>query len=148
VICAANFLGDIMPNTSLYSTALKLNTQYMHTIRFSIHTRYKYSRKDVIDKFDIMALVALTEKTSANKIFSFGREYGVFGRILNQAVICTPTIDVHDSHDGGSIIRGVSFTSQDGNSLLSSVYATLHALSPDSVEDRMCCLDSFIFDHI
>ena len=36
--------------------------------------------------------IAITEKRSANQIFSFGRDHGYYGRILSQAVVAAPVV--------------------------------------------------------
>jgi glyceraldehyde-3-phosphate dehydrogenase (NAD(P)) len=71
--------------------------------------------------------VAVTEKRDANLIFSFGRDHGYYGRILSQTVVVLPTLAVRRKRE----IYGFCFTPQDGNSLLSSVAATLWRMNPD-----------------
>ena len=66
--------------------------------------------------------IAVTEKMSAGLVFSFGRDHGYYGRILNEAVV--PHKTLHLSEDGKTI-TGFCYTPQDGNSLLSSMAATL-----------------------
>ena len=53
-------------------------------------------------------------------VFSFGRDHGHFGRILNQTVVVVQTLNVRNNTE----ITGFCFTPQDGNSLLSSIAAT------------------------
>ena len=136
------------PNLKLFSSSLVVNTQYMHVIRFTITTdsvnKYK-TKEDVIEAFRSNDLIALTNKTTSNRVFGFGRDYGLYGRILNQAVICAPTINVDSATN---TIRGMLFTPQDGNSLLSSVAATLNFLDPKSVQERLSCLNPYIFKNI
>ena len=55
----------------------------------------------------------------SSTIFSFGRDHGYFGRLLNQTVVPVPTLAVRDGRE----ISGFCFTPQDGNSLLSSLAA-------------------------
>ena len=61
---------------NLYSSAVKLNTQYMHAVHFSIRTKHKISIDDALVRLRENKRVALTEELSANDIFSFGREHG------------------------------------------------------------------------
>lgn len=136
------------PNIKLFSSSLVVNTQYMHVIRFTITTDSvnKYKTKEaVLEAFQRNELIALTNKTTSNRVFGFGRDYGLYGRILNQAVICTPTINVDPT---SNTIRGMLFTPQDGNSLLSSVAATLNFLDSSSAKERLACLNSYIFKNI
>ena len=64
---------------NLYSSAVKLNTQYMHAVHFSIRTKHKISIDEALVRLRENKRVALTEKLSANDIFSFGREHGHYG---------------------------------------------------------------------
>ena len=77
-------------------------------------------------------------------VFSFGRDQGHYGRILNQSVVVDQTLTVHDDHE----VTGFCFTPQDGNSILSSISATEWLLYPHSYEDKIRCLSELFFDHI
>src|SRR3989344_5810424 len=70
-------------------------------------------------------------QTLNNVVFSAGRDWGHFGRILNQTVVCLPSLEVLN---GGREIEGTCFTPQDGNSLLSSFAALLYLL--DGTENK------------
>ncbi len=128
----------------LFSSALKLNTQYMHTIHFSLKTRDKLDKANVIDRLRGNPLIALSDKVSANSVFSFGRDHGIYGRILSQTVISTPTLAVKD----GNEVVGFCFTPQDGNSLLSSISAALWFIDPATYEKKLDCLKPFFFDEV
>jgi len=146
-------LQDQFPHTKLYSSAVKLNTQYMHAIRFSItldsiNSSIINDSDDAIRRLRANKMVALTDKVTSNQVFSFGRDYGLYGRILSQTVVCEPTVQVTRNAYGNTVINGFSYTPQDGNSLLSSVAATLHFLDPESVEERLSCYDPYIFQEI
>ena len=129
---------------NLFSSAMKLNSQYMHTIWFNIRVRKPTTVEAVKARFAADDRVALTHKNTANVVFSFGRDYGHFGRILNQTVIVMSTLAVHN----GTEVVGFCFTPQDGNSTLSSVAATSWFLYPDAWEKRIECLESFIFKEV
>jgi glyceraldehyde-3-phosphate dehydrogenase (NAD(P)) len=75
----------------------------------------------------------VTEKASTSLVFSFGRDQGHYGRILNQTVIPTKSLVVAEGHR----VIGYCFTPQDGNSLLSSTAATAWFLHPDDYMERM-----------
>lgn len=154
---AFHLLKSQFPHIKLYSSAVKLNTQYMHAVRFSIaldHISNGVVRttEDALNKLRKNPMVALTNKVTSNQVFSFGRDYGLYGRILSQTVVVTPTVQVltptpnHSST--GPIITGFAFTPQDGNSLLSSIAAVLHFLDPDSAEERLSCFNSYVFQEI
>jgi glyceraldehyde-3-phosphate dehydrogenase/erythrose-4-phosphate dehydrogenase len=129
---------------NLYSSAMKVNSQYMHTIWFNIRVRKPTTVEAVKARFAADDRVALTLKNTANVVFSFGRDYGHFGRILNQTVMVMSTLAVHN----GTEVVGFCFTPQDGNSTLSSVAATSWFLYPDSWEKRIGCLEEFIFKEV
>ncbi len=139
---------------NVFSSAIKLNTQYMHTSFFNLvlDKEKALSLDEVIQKFCDDPYVAVTNKTDANVIFSFGREYGHFGRILNQLVVVLPSLMVRQSElftDKVEIV-GYSYTPQDGNSLLSSTSAVAYFLDPDNVElgEPLTCLKPFMFTEV
>ena len=88
--------------------------------------------------------VAVTYKSSANAVFSFGRDHGYFGRILSQTVVALETLAVRN----GNELVGFCFTPQDGNPLLSTVAAMLWYLHPDEVDDRMDVLRPYLFQEV
>jgi glyceraldehyde-3-phosphate dehydrogenase (NAD(P)) len=88
--------------------------------------------------------VALTNKKSSASVFSFGRDHGLFGRILNQTVIVTQSLAMR----GDKEIIGTCFTPQDGNSLLSSLAATLWFLFPESYEQKLEPVRPYFFREI
>ena len=130
---------------NLFSSAIKLNTQYMHSIWFHLKVKRPVTLDEVIEKLEANKYVALTEKTMANPIFSFGRDQGFFGRILNQTVVSVPTLTVRDGHE----ITGFCFTPQDGNALLSSIAATAWLMYPDTYEQRIHeFVYAYLFDEV
>jgi glyceraldehyde-3-phosphate dehydrogenase (NAD(P)) len=84
---------------------------------------------------------------SANKVFSFGRDHGYYGRILNHTVVSLPTLSVTPLA-GTTRVSGFCFTPQDGNSLLSSVAAAMFGIHDDSYESYIQCLDKYLFQEI
>ena len=134
---------DLSPK--VFSSAVKLNTQYMHSVWFNIRLGSRVERKAAVEKLKENALVALTDRRSANEVFSFGRDHGYYGRILSQTVISTPTLAVAD---GGREIVGFCFTPQDGNSLLSSVAGAIWLMDPEHATERIQVLKRFVFREI
>ncbi len=130
--------------TNLFSSACKVNSQYMHIVRFHIRVDKATSVPELLDRIQADDKLALTYKRSANQVFSFGRDHGFFGRILNQTVIPRESLMVRDGHD----IYGYCFTPQDGNSLLSSVAAALWLIDPKTSDDRLQCLSPYFFDEV
>lgn len=128
----------------LYSSALRVNTQYMHVIYFNISLRREVSLEDVIQRLQANGHVALTHKDQSSLVFSFGRDHGLFGRILSQTVIPIRSLSVRDQRE----VLGFSFTPQDGNSLLSSVAAAEWFLYPDEYDRRLQCIEQYMFKEI
>jgi len=130
---------------NLHSSALKLNTQYMHVIHFSLRVKKPVTLETLHTRIAECDRIAVTFKKSTNAVFSFGRDHGFYGRILNQTVLPIESLAVGD---GGHEIVGWCFTPQDGNSILSSIAATCWGLDPDSYEDRIQALKQWFFDEV
>jgi glyceraldehyde-3-phosphate dehydrogenase (NAD(P)) len=112
---------------NLFSSAAKINTQYMHSIWFNLELTRDMTVEEARKRLKDNALVATTDKRYANLIFSFGGDHGSYGRILSQTVVVLPTVTVRKKRE----IYGFCFTPQDGNSLLSSIAAALWLMEPD-----------------
>ena len=118
---------DVKFKKNLFSSAMKTNTQYMHVVRFNIEVKGRVSREDVLNSFRQDKMIALTHHKSANRIFSFGRDHGFYGRIYNQSVVSIESLNT--LHRGrNTIITGFCFTPQDGNSLMSTTAAALYGI--------------------
>ena len=129
---------------NVYSSAVKLNTQYMHVIHFNLRLKRGLSLEEVIRRIKSNRRIAVTQKNLSSLVFSFGRDHGQFGRILNQTVIPVRTLTVRDRHE----VIGFAFTPQDGNSLLSSIAAAEWFLYPEEYEHRLRCLEDHFFQEI
>ncbi|HXH28850.1 MAG TPA: hypothetical protein VNL37_07380 [Candidatus Polarisedimenticolia bacterium] len=129
---------------NLFSSALKVNSQYMHAVHFNIRVSRRTTTEALLEALGRDDRVALTFKQSANTVFSFGRDYGHYGRLLNQAVVVAPTLMVRDGHE----VVGFCFTPQDGNALISSVAAATWFLYPETYEQKLNCLKDSIFDEV
>ena len=143
---ASALLSTIGWKPPIFSSAMKINTQYMHALWFNMDVSEPTTKERVLARLKANRRIAVTERRSANQIFSFGRDHGYYGRILSQAVISQPTIAVR----GGNEILGFCFTPQDGNSLASSIQAALWLMDPDpkELQERMRPLDRFFFREI
>jgi glyceraldehyde-3-phosphate dehydrogenase (NAD(P)) len=129
---------------NLFSSAMKLNTQYMHTIFFDICLKKPITLERAVGLMGENDKIALTHKKTANQVFSFGRDHGHYGRILNVTVVSVPTLTVRNERE----LVGYCFTPQDGNSLLSSVAAAEWFLYPDDYERRIQCLKPFFVNEV
>jgi len=129
---------------NLFSSAAKLNTQYMHSIWFNLELDRDMELDEVKQRLSENPRVAVTDKRYANLIFSFGRDHGYYGRILSQTVVVTPTLMVRNGRE----LYGFCFTPQDGNSLLSSVAGAIWLMDPTHASERIQVLKRFVFREI
>ena len=118
--------------------------EYMHIQHFYLKLKNKTTMQSILSKFESNDRIALTDKINANEVFSFGRDHGHFGRILNQSVVSVPSLNLRN----GNEITGFCFTPQDGNSLLSSIAIAEWFLYPHSYEDKIQCLKPLFFDEV
>lgn len=131
----------------VFSSAMKTNSQYMHVIRFNINIEGLYDRDEVIDSFRNNQFIALTHRSSVNRVFSFGRDHGFYGRIYNQTVIPFSSVNVRN-FNGNTIVTGFCFTPQDGNSLLSSTAAIVRAIHGEKYKSYMTYFDKLLYNEI
>jgi len=132
---------------NIFSSAMKVNSQYMHMVRFNVTIHGEITRQEVMESMLLNPFVALTHKESSNQVFSFGRDHGFYGRTYNQAVVHAPSLHV-SRVNGNTNIVGFSFTPQDGNSLLSSVVATIRALHEHKYRQYLPAVDQTLFEWI
>ena len=144
---ASRVLNTLYKHLPLYSSAMKVNSQYMHTVRFNVVVRGNENVQKVVNKFKENPFVALTHKNLSNKIFSFGRDHGYYGRIYNHTVVSIPSISTHSVKEG-TRITGFCFTPQDGNSLLSSVAAALYGLYGKKYTSKIKMFNDYLFSEV
>jgi len=131
----------------IYSSALKINSQYMHTIRFNVRLTGYHDNHSVEHMFRENPFVALTYKDLANKVFSFGRDHGYYGRIFNQTVVSLPSLGTVNLA-GSTKVTGFCFTPQDGNSLLSSIAAALYHIYGQGYIEKMKMFNKYLFSEV
>jgi glyceraldehyde-3-phosphate dehydrogenase (NAD(P)) len=141
---ASELFATLGYDLNLFSSAMKVNSQYMHVLWFALKTKEPTNLTEVKDRLVANRLVAMTTKNMTSTVYSFGRDHGHFGRILNQTVLVEQSLHVKNDHE----IYGFCFTPQDGNSILSSISAAERFLYPHSYEDKIQCLDELFFDEI
>ena len=141
---AYHLFATLGEKLNLFSSAIKINTQYMHTLWFDLDLAHNTTLEEVKSALRSNPRIACTNKRAVNQIFSFGRDHGYFGRILSQTVIPTPTLTVPNPRK----VVGFCYTPQDGNSLLSSIAATLRWLDPSKLDENMNVLRPYIFREI
>ena len=141
---AAALFHTLGMDLNLFSSAMKVNSQYMHVLWFNLHVKEPTMLKKVKDQLYANKRVAMTRKDLTSTVFSFSRDHGHFGRILNQTVVVEQTLNVKNDHE----ITGFCFTPQDGNSILSSISAAEWVLYPHSYLDKIQCLSHLFFNKI
>ena len=141
---AHELFGTLGYDLNLYSSAVKINTQYMHSIQFSLQLDEDITVDEAKDRLMANTRVAVTHKKSANSVFSFGRDHGYYGRIMSQTVVALETLAVRN----GNEVVGFSFTPQDGNPLLSTVAAMLWYLERETLDRRIDILRRYLFREI
>jgi len=144
---ASRVLQTMHHDVPLYSSAMKVNSQYMHTIRFNVELGGHHDEGAIKHMLRENRFVAVTHKNIANKVFSFGRDHGYYGRIFNQTVVSLPSLSVVNK-SRSTKITGFCFTPQDGNSLLSSVAAALYGTHGNKYIEKMALFDKFLFSEI
>jgi glyceraldehyde-3-phosphate dehydrogenase (NAD(P)) len=130
----------------LFSSACKLNTQYMHSIWFNLAFDRDITKELMVERLRGNLRVAVTDKRNCNEVFSFGRDHGYYGRILSQTVVVLPTLTVRRKRE----LYGFCFTPQDGNSLLSSIAAALWLVdpTPENVSKRLESVRRWLYTEI
>ena len=141
---AANLFSTLDLDLNLFSSAMKVNSQYMHILWFKLKLKDSINMDDLKNRLVSNPLVAMTTKDMTSSVFSFGRDHGHYGRILNQTVIVEQSLHLRN----GNEVFGFCFTPQDGNSILSSIAATEWFLYPHSYEDKIQCLSNLFFNNI
>ena len=141
---AASLFRTIGIELDLFSSSMKVNTQYLHTVHFDLKLKRAITLPTVINKLESNPLIALTNKTLSSLIFSFARDMGFLGRIINQSVVSVPSLTVK----GDNEIMGFCFSPQDGNSLLSSIAAAVWYFYPHSFREKLQNLNDLVFGEI
>ena len=141
---SASLFSTLGLDLNLFSSAMKVNSQYMHILWFKLELKESINMDDLKNRLVSNPLVAMTTKDMTSSVFSFGRDHGHYGRILNQTVIVEQSLHIRN----GNEVSGFCFTPQDGNSILSSIAATEWFLYPHSYEDKIQCLSNLFFNNI
>lgn len=127
----------------LFSSAIKVPTQFMHTLWFQFTLDQEVTVDEVVQRIEADPLVALTDKDTSNMVFNVGREFGPFGRLLNQGVVPEQSL-----HVTGRTVTGFCFTPQDGNALLSNIAASTRFAHPEDWHKRCDALNELVYDRV
>ncbi len=128
---------------NLFSSAIKLPTQYMHTLWFSLNFKEAIRYEEIMENLKKSEFLMATEKMSSNKVFSFGRDHGYHGRLLSHGIVAEQSLHVKDN-----TLTGYCFTPQDGNALLSSVAGTIQYYYKNDWKEKMETFNRYIFKNI
>ncbi|MDR7429851.1 MAG: hypothetical protein QN210_12210 [Armatimonadota bacterium] len=124
----------------LFSSAVQVNTQYMHVVHFHLRLRTPITAEGAAERITAHPYLAVTHKPLTNLVFSFGRDHGFCGRLLSHAVVVAPTVEVRAERE----VVGFAFTPQDGNVLLSNLAAACRFLQPGLDPQRLERLKGFL----
>ena len=141
---AAGLFATLGMDLNLFSSDMKVNSQYMHVLWFNLKVKEPTTLASVKERLHNNDHVAMTTKDMTSTVFSFGRDHGHYGRIMNQTVVVEQSLNVRNDHE----ITGFCFTPQDGNSILSSISAAEWLLYPHSYKDKIQCLSHLFFNII
>lgn len=141
---AASLFKTIGIDLDLFSSALKVNSQYLHMVHFDLKLKNTITLPTVINRLESNPLIALTNKTQSSLVFAFARDMGFLGRIINQSVVSVPSLNVK----GDNEIMGFCFSPQDGNSILSSIAAAVWFFYPRSYREKLQNLNDLIFEEV
>ena len=141
---AAGLFSTLGMDLNLFSSAMKVNSQYMHILWFNLKLKEPTTLNEIKEKLHSNDHIAMTTKDLTSTVFSFGRDHGHYGRIMNQTVVVEQSLNIRNDHE----VSGFCFTPQDGNSILSSIAAAEWMLYPHSYKDKIQCLSHLFFNII
>ena len=141
---AASLFSTLGLDPNLFSSSMRVNSQYMHVLWFNIKLKEPTTLNEVKEKLYNNKFISMTNKDLTSRVFSFGRDHGHYGRIMNQSVVVEQTLNVRNDHE----ITGFCFTPQESNSILSSISAAEWFLYPHSYQDKIQCLSKLFFNTI
>ena len=141
---AVALFKSIGHDIDLFSSTMKVNSQYLHIIHFNIRLKAETTLQNIINRLQANPLIALTNKTLTGQIVAFSRDMGYLGRVLNQSVVAVPTLNLRN----GKELSGFCYSLQDGNSILSSIAAAIWFFFPRSYKEKLTELNDLIFDEI
>jgi len=103
----------------------------MHIIHFNLILSEPLNIQSLLQHLKDSPFIATTQTNNTGQIFSYGRDHGPSGRILNHAVV--PVFEkALWINKIGEQVAGFAFTPQDGNSLISSLAAVTRFLYPNA----------------
>lgn len=131
----------------VFSSTAVSPTLLMHNTRFSVLLRGAFDTPAILGMIEKTEGISRTNKLETCLVFSFGRGFSPNGRIFNPAIIAMPTI-MAVPRGAFTKVVGWGNTSQDGNSLRSSIIATLSAIYPEDWRRFFPLLAPYMFTQI
>ena len=131
----------------VFSSTAVSPTLLMHNTRFSVLLRGSFDTAAILKMIARTEGISRTSKLETCLVFSFGRDFSPNGRIFNPAIIAMPTIMAIPR---GKLTKVVGWgdTSQDGNSLRSSIIAALSAIYPEDWKRFLPLLAPYMFAEV
>ncbi|MDX1961315.1 MAG: hypothetical protein SFU98_22290 [Leptospiraceae bacterium] len=120
------------------SSAITVNSPYMHVVRFQAKMKAKLEIKDILQNIDSDEFSASTEQLSTNMIFSSARDRNFLGRIFSHGVWILPCLEVHEK-----TVRGVVATPGDSNVIFSTILSSLKLIQYNQFSEVMDFLRKF-----
>jgi len=107
---------------NIQSSDITTPSQLMHSVRFDIKTKAKINVEEIKKLIDENTFISTTSKFDSNIIFELGRKYSAYGRLYSHAIL----IDNNFLYDfKNNRIKGWAFIPQEGNTILSTIFAFL-----------------------
>mgnify|MGYP003330145380 CR=1 FL=1 len=105
---AAGLFYTLGEDLDLFSSAIKVNSQYMHILWFRLTLNDNIHVDDLKGALYKNPLIAMTTKDMTSSVFSFGRDHGHFGRIFNPAVVAKYSVEALNNNEIVGFGRGLS----------------------------------------
>ena len=101
---AAGLFSTIGLDLNLFSSEMRVNSQYMHVLWFNLKVKEPTTLSEVKEKLFNNKFISLTNKDLTSSVFSFGRDHGHFGRIMNQSVVVEKHYSRNDHEITGFVL--------------------------------------------
>jgi glyceraldehyde-3-phosphate dehydrogenase (NAD(P)) len=128
----------------VFASTVQLNHQLLHALHFSIRVADPLGTADALARLQAHARAALTDKLSANPVFSFGRDHGHAGRLLNALVVPRGAVAVRPGHE----VVGFAWLPPDGCELYTTVALILWMLDGEAGLKRLGALKPYLFEDV
>ncbi len=117
-----DMFGSIGIACNVQSSDITTPSQLMHSVRFSIELKNALSQEQIKSMIANNPMVSSTKTFDSNIVFELGRRHGFAGRLYSHCIINHNNLLFEDN---GRIIKGWAFVPQEGNTLISTLHASL-----------------------